>query len=835
MPNLTKTEKKRGIAVPSGCIAIGQAKRGGVLELVIKRPSLKRNDEASENASDSDPDDASPMQVEFVFSSEYPVLRYDWWEDESFYEVLDHKPSSVNSSRIQEGVCPLLWNHNRNDQRGLISSISFANGKASCIAQYDDDADGQSLYKKVMGGTRRAVSFMYQVNGEYEQLDMQSSSALLAKYGISDPSLYAPVRVAKNWEIFEVSHVSIPADPTVGVGKSMTVEESESNPVIVRVKNYTKFPTQKDMKTKLEESKENAQTEAIEIQEPSTEVRSEGVVGATGSVGTTGIAVEPAVVTVPTTINLTADQIRSFIAESVSPIQERAEVLEKQNLEVLSDNERLRKELEERDAKLALAAQKAEVFSDISKLIGRPESPMLNVLTNPVNNNPHGAAKEFIELFNDPRVKPTEVTHRSSSNVVSAVQRDPRILQRYINSQFAEERAKGVRWQDSHFVRDLETYFKAQGFLSGRAAGPTLGTTASIGAIYLDVLSTMMRETHNQNNIWWQFPTTVYDSTSAPNKSILIPRANYLPAPQAVSDFLIADYADYNAINYVRGTSTDSQGLEITVVPVTIAQWGLGLSTNVGNRPVFIPEFTEQTSLVNLMTILDQNLMQHYFAFEDLFIRSQFYQATTVYYNAGDTVVTNPLSVTAGKSGACTEKFLNAVYSQLYAAKWPTMSNNHYCLLLPPNSLNQLKNDLNNLYRVPTEAEREAISNVLLAATGIQIGETSGYQGSYAGFDIFSGNSWGVGAAGIDATVNSTTFGTGAAVTEDAFVFAPGAVGRGIALPVEIRASGTTPFQMGESYIWLSREQVAPVDLDSSLNASQQTRCAKLRFARVAQ
>lgn len=66
-------------------------------------------------------------------------------------------------------------------------------------------------------------------------------------------------------------------------------------------------------------------------------------------------------------------------------------------------------------------------------------------------------------------------------------------------------------------------------------------------------------------------------------------------------------------------------------------------------------------------------------------------------------------------------------------------------------------------------------------------------------------------------------------------MFAPGAVGRGIALPVEMRASGVVPFQMGESYIWLSREQVAPVDLDASLDpsGSQQTRVAKLRFSRT--
>ena len=67
-------------------------------------------------------------------------------------------------------------------------------------------------------------------------------------------------------------------------------------------------------------------------------------------------------------------------------------------------------------------------------------------------------------------------------------------------------------------------------------------------------------------------------------------------------------------------------------------------------------------------------------------------------------------------------------------------------------------------------------------------------------------------------------------------MFSYGAVGRGIALPMEVRASGTTPFNMGESFIWISREQTGVIDLDAALvsPAGQQTRCAKLRVARKA-
>lgn len=844
MPNITSDKKKKkNIAIPAGCIAVGQAKRGTTLELLKKTlNSSKSEDVGKSQDADTGNSETGDMTAEFVFSSEYPVLRYDWWEDEAYYEVLDHAPSSVDTTRIQEGVCPLLWNHNRDEQRGLVLSTSFADGKARCLAKYDDDPEGQSLYKKVMGGTRRAVSFLYQVNGEYEELDMQSSSALLAKYGITDPSLYAPVRVSKNWAIFEISHVSIPADPTVGVGKSFSSvsEESDERPIVIRVKNYTNFPKQKNMKNALNLSQADQAEEVLPVPAVEGQSNNNGTVQEKEAAIFTPAADSPNSESTPVqeTITLTADQIRAFVevkvSESTTPIQERASELEKKNLEIAAENERLRQELESRKAELSNSQKTADVFRDISKLIGRPEAPMINAVTSPHNNHPHGAVKELIELY---------AAKESKENLVQfnghgAVQRDPRPVQKVIQDHFREARAKGLTWKDSHLVKDAESFFKSQGLLGGlsaRATGPTLGVTPGIGSIYLDVLSSMMRETHNQQNIWWQFPMTVYDASSAPNKSILIPRANTLPAPTNVNDFLIQTYNTYNPLSFSIGTTSDSQSLEITTVPVTVAQWGMGLSTNTGNRPVFIPEFTEQTSLLNLINILNTRLMQHYFAWEDLFIRTQFYQATTVYYNANGNVVTNPLSVTSGFGGQCTNQFLSSVFSTLYAAKWPTMADGMYCLLLPPSSLNALKNDLENLYRVVTVEEREAVSNALLAATGINIGETSGYIGDYQGFHIFAGNSWGVGAAGVDPTVNTTVFGAGSATTEDAFVFAPGAVGRGIALPVEMRASGVVPFQMGESYIWLSREQVAPVDLDASLDpsGSQQTRVAKLRFSRT--
>lgn len=780
-------------------ITVGQATRYFNLEIIPKSSKSLNKDagEAEEGGVEED------LTASFVFSSEYPVLRYDWWEDERYYEVLSHEPGCCQTQRVDEGVCPILWNHNWDEQRGITKSVNFSQGKASCDVQYDDNAEGKDLYNLVQKGTRKGVSFMYQVQDEYTELPMKEAVTLIEKYGLTDKGYY-PVRVSKNWEIFEISHVSVPADPTVGVGKSLRSSNGKDEPKIIQIKGY--MP-----KTPLEEVKELTPLPIVE------EVK-EVVVEEKAQV-------------------LDLETVKQLLLDTVTPVREKNLTLEQEKSQALAENLSLKQDLEKALSEKLQAEKVADALKDISKLIGRPEAEVIPTKSAPAFTMSQGLAREFIDLFNSSKAKPTEVRHEG----MVAIQRDHSVLARFMHDHFREEKAtKGLRdlWH-SPLVKELENYFKSSeggGFLSGRAAGPTIGSAGSVGAIFLDILSALMRETHNSNNIWWQFASTIYDSTSAPNKSILIPRANNLADPTDVSDFLISTTDTYTSINYSRGTSTDSQSLEITTVPLTIAQWGLGLSTSVGNRPVFIPEFTEVTSLISLMAVLDKVLMQHYFKFEDLMVRKEYFKTTRIYYNDKSEVTTVPANVAATDDGTLTEDFLSSVYSQFYADQWPTLPNNCYVLTVPPKSLDNLKKSLGKLYSPVTEEQRQNISNVLRAASGIEIGQSSGYVGQYCGFEIFSGNTWGVGApGGSDPTVNTTTFGVGATVTEDCFVFSYGAVGRGIALPMEIRASGTTPFNMGESFIWISREQTGVIDLDSAISPSgQQTRCAKLRVARKA-
>jgi hypothetical protein len=248
---------------------------------------------------------------------------------------------------------------------------------------------------------------------------------------------------------------------------------------------------------------------------------------------------------------------------------------------------------------------------------------------------------------------------------------------------------------------------------------------------------------------------------------------------------------------------------------------------------VFIPEFYEATSLISLMDAVDSRLMQNYYRFEELLLRLRFEAATTVLFNDNGRVTTTAGDVGVGDGGTCTRAYLDALYFYLFSQRVPTMPDGNYCIVLPPTAASQLKASLGEQYRPVTEEQMQAVTNIFRVASGVEIGRASGYIGDYCNFHIFAGNSFGVGSAGSVPTVNSVSFGAGATVCEDAFAFGPGAVGRGIALPVEVRMQ-QSPYSLGSGFIWVSREGVANIDTDSSLDAAQQTRVFKCRFARVA-
>jgi HK97 family phage major capsid protein/HK97 family phage prohead protease len=146
--------------------------------------------------------------MEFPFSSEYPVARYFG------NEILSHGMESANLSRLNDGA-PLLYNHDPDRMIGVVERAWVDGEKKRGYAKvrFSRNKFAQEVLQDVRDGILRGVSFGYSIDKMEERED-----------GL----------VATNWSPYEVSLAVIPADPTVGVGRSLEIDDSDLNVEVER-------------------------------------------------------------------------------------------------------------------------------------------------------------------------------------------------------------------------------------------------------------------------------------------------------------------------------------------------------------------------------------------------------------------------------------------------------------------------------------------------------------------------------------------------------------------------------------------------------------------------
>ena len=146
------------------------------------------------------------------FSSEAPYTR--WFGQ----EILDHSDGCVDLTRLNEIGC-VLFNHNHDEVVGKVTRAWVENGRGNAEIEFDTDEDAEKIYQKVASGTLKGVSVGYLVD-DWEEVSPNKPS--------SDGRFVGPCSIAKKWAPYEISIVSVPADPTVGVGRDIG-EDSESS------------------------------------------------------------------------------------------------------------------------------------------------------------------------------------------------------------------------------------------------------------------------------------------------------------------------------------------------------------------------------------------------------------------------------------------------------------------------------------------------------------------------------------------------------------------------------------------------------------------------------
>ena len=151
-------------------------------------------------------------RVSMSISSEMPVGR-SYGE-----EVLDHNAESIDLSFLNSGRAPLLMDHDPERQIGVIESVNLDGSarKLRATVRFGKSALASEVYGDVADLIRGNVSIGYSIGKMVKENDGRTYRAT-------------------NWRPVEVSIVSIPADASVGVGRSAeneTTSEAVAMPQI---------------------------------------------------------------------------------------------------------------------------------------------------------------------------------------------------------------------------------------------------------------------------------------------------------------------------------------------------------------------------------------------------------------------------------------------------------------------------------------------------------------------------------------------------------------------------------------------------------------------------
>ena len=157
---------------------------------------------------------------EFPFSSEQPVKRF--FGD----EVLSHEEGSANLERLN-GAAPFLFNHDPNRVLGVVESavISPTDKRGYAKIRFSRSKFATEVLEDVKDGIFKGISFGYSLD-EVEETDT----------GLR----------ATRWTPHEISLATIPADNSVGFGRSLVENISSENvtleeeDIIINVKSSEK-------------------------------------------------------------------------------------------------------------------------------------------------------------------------------------------------------------------------------------------------------------------------------------------------------------------------------------------------------------------------------------------------------------------------------------------------------------------------------------------------------------------------------------------------------------------------------------------------------------------
>jgi len=160
--------------------------------------------------------DEESRSFDLVWTTGAKVRRYDWYRDEPYDEELVVSSQAVDLTRLNSGA-PLLAMHNGwnlGSQLGVVERAWIEGGEGLARVRFpkaEDDPDADKVFRKIKDKIIRNVSVGYRIR------------KVERNRGNDDITLWRVI----DWEPFEISIVSVPADTGAGIRS----DASETYPV----------------------------------------------------------------------------------------------------------------------------------------------------------------------------------------------------------------------------------------------------------------------------------------------------------------------------------------------------------------------------------------------------------------------------------------------------------------------------------------------------------------------------------------------------------------------------------------------------------------------------
>ena len=173
---------------------------GHKFSTLTKIDSLRSVTKILKRGSETSFSEVEDRTYEIPFSSEYPVER-------TFgTEILSHEEGSIDFSRLNGGVAPLLWNHDMDQLIGIVRNayLDKDKKKGRAVIELSRNPKAQEIKRDIDDKIINSISVGYRIL-EMEEREINGVSSFLG------------VR----WVPHEISLVASPADPTATFGRSL--------------------------------------------------------------------------------------------------------------------------------------------------------------------------------------------------------------------------------------------------------------------------------------------------------------------------------------------------------------------------------------------------------------------------------------------------------------------------------------------------------------------------------------------------------------------------------------------------------------------------------------